>query len=253
MANIFNGIERTFAPPTVVAQQRNSILGFDGQPIDLLDDGGDEATAPGGKSMTDAPQPPRRPESFGETTAPLPPERPSDLGNVNVPQPPKRPEFPTNKTSSYTPAHFERPPIFSGQPTSGGFKQPVTGLAPEAAKIAQQWAGASRGESGECVALVKAATNVGHTSMWRPGDSVGANTPIGTPIATFGDDGRYKNVRGQSHAALYLGEGSKPGSIKVLDQWRGHAAAVREIDPGNKPEAAQNFRTIVSRNNMGSA
>lgn len=224
MANIFSGMERTFAPPTVVASRADPVSEFLPDPLAIFDDEAPakpDATKPEGSSST----------------------------GIDVPRPPRRPEFPTNEKSSYAPAHFSQPPIFSGQPTSGGYKQPLTGLSPDAAKLAQKWAGASRGESGECVALVKEATNVGHTSTWRPGGAIGPDTPIGTPIATFGDDGRYKNIRGQSHAALYLGQGSTPGSIKVLDQWRGHAAGVREIQPGSRAESAQNFRAIVSSKN----
>lgn len=100
------------------------------------------------------------------------------------------------------------------------------------------------GESSQCVALVKEVTNVGHTSNWKPGAVIDAYTKPGTPIATFGADGKYKNTPGQSHAAIYLGPGSTPGSIKVLDQWKGQPAHVRDIKPGVGPEGAENFRVI---------
>lgn len=117
--------------------------------------------------------------------------------------------------------------------------------SPYQSALADRYAGKHNGESQECVALVKQATDVGHTSNWAPGSQIGEHTAPGTPIATFGKDGRYANIPGQSHAALYLGPGQTPGSIKVLDQWNGHAAGVREIQPGNKPESAQNFRVIA--------
>lgn len=48
--------------------------------------------------------------------------------------------------------------------------------------------------SGQCVAFVQAATQVGHTGRWRRGEQVrGANLAIGTAIATFDEKGRYIN------------------------------------------------------------
>ena len=83
--------------------------------------------------------------------------------------------------------------------------------------------------SGECVALVQASSDVGHTSTWSPGAQVQGNTDLaaGTVIATFGDDGSYTNTYGQSHAAIYLGQNS--AGIQVEDQWLGQPAQIRTI------------------------
>jgi hypothetical protein len=113
--------------------------------------------------------------------------------------------------------------------------------------LVTSYGGKSNGESQQCVALVKEATNVGHTSNWQPGSGIDASTKPGTPIATFGEGGKYMNTPGESHAAIYLGPGSEPGSIRVFDQWKGHAAGVREIKPGVGPEGAENFRVINTR------
>ena len=112
-----------------------------------------------------------------------------------------------------------------------------------AAALVSRYAGKSRGESEQCVALAKSAAGVGHTSGWHPGDKLGPNTPVGTPIATFGAGGKYMNTPGQSHAAIFLG--MDKGGIRVLDHWKGHAASERVIPYGEKAESAQNFRVIA--------
>ncbi|GAB3407112.1 BPSL0067 family protein [Massilia agilis] len=73
--------------------------------------------------------------------------------------------------------------------------------------------------SGQCVAFVQAATQVGPTRNWTRGKLVmGANLPVGTAIATFDEQGRYANdTHGRSHAAIYLGQTAV--GIRVLDQW----------------------------------
>ena len=73
--------------------------------------------------------------------------------------------------------------------------------------------------NGQCVAYVRAAALVGHTSTWKRGEAVrGSKLAIGTAIATFDDDGRYvNNTTGRSHAAIYLGQDAI--GIQVLDQW----------------------------------
>ena len=117
-----------------------------------------------------------------------------------------------------------------------------------------QYIGTSVG-SGQCVALVQAASNVGYTGTWTPGSNVLSNPPpTGTVIATFGSDGTYQNVSGQSHAAIYLGQqtdanGNVTG-IVVQDQWAGHACGTRVItvDP-TKPEGAQNFAVVTTPTN----
>jgi hypothetical protein len=124
----------------------------------------------------------------------------------------------------------------------------AAGIAPPGGGAAGSLPTGSVG-SGQCVALVQKACNVGHTSTWSAGDPVLGNSGIqpGTPIATFDQDGKYGNhTDGTSHAAIYMGPSTtKPGGIQVYDQWKGHAASVRDIglsgDPANN---AKFFRTI---------
>ncbi|GAB3435515.1 BPSL0067 family protein [Massilia solisilvae] len=73
--------------------------------------------------------------------------------------------------------------------------------------------------SGQCVAFVQAATQVGPTRFWKRGALVrGANLAVGTVIATFDEEGHYANdTSGKSHAAIYLGQTA--AGIIVLDQW----------------------------------
>jgi hypothetical protein len=83
---------------------------------------------------------------------------------------------------------------------------------------------------GHCVALVRYAADMDHTSAWRRGTKVlGGNVPRNTVIATFGVDGRYENrADGASHAAIFLEETPRH-SIRVIDQWVGKVASERVI------------------------
>jgi hypothetical protein len=94
----------------------------------------------------------------------------------------------------------------------------------------QQWLGHSSVGTGECVALVQAATGAPRTTEWRPGVQVQGNVNIrpGTAIATFDDDGHYTG-----HAAIYLGQDAH--GIHVIDQWnvRQDGRVVRQQPPDN--------------------
>lgn len=83
---------------------------------------------------------------------------------------------------------------------------------------------------GHCVALVRYAADLGHTSSWRRGVRVlDAAVAPGTIIATFTDEGTYGNATdGSSHAAIFLAETAR-GSIRVIDQWKGRACSERVI------------------------
>ena len=84
--------------------------------------------------------------------------------------------------------------------------------------------------TGQCVALVQAASSVGLTATWTQGSAVQGNTSLqpGTAIATFGPNGTYTNsTDGSSHAAIYLGQNAQ--GIQVEDQWVGHPASIRTI------------------------
>ncbi len=98
--------------------------------------------------------------------------------------------------------------------------------------------------TGQCVALAQATSDVGYTSTWSPGAQVEGDTDIavGTVIATFGSDGTYTNTYGQSHTAIYLGQGDQ--GIFVEDQWLGQAAGTRWIPwtTSNSYESGSKFR-----------
>jgi hypothetical protein len=91
----------------------------------------------------------------------------------------------------------------------------------------KKWKGKSVG-NGQCVKLVQAAVSVGFTDSWRAGTKIaGTNKPSltrGTAIAVFDKkDGRYKNISGESHAAIFLRYEKQNGKdgIVVFDQWSG--------------------------------
>jgi hypothetical protein len=82
--------------------------------------------------------------------------------------------------------------------------------------------------NGHCVAYVRAAADVPHTSSWRRGNPVrGRNHASGTAIATFHGD-RYANATdGSSHAAILI-EVTGAG-VRCLDQWLGRPVTERTI------------------------
>ena len=92
----------------------------------------------------------------------------------------------------------------------------------------QRYAGQVVGD-GHCVAYVRAAASVPHTSAWRRGDPVrGSNLASGTAIATFHDRGHYENdTTGKSHAAILLAENED--GLLVMDQWVNHPVAQRTL------------------------
>ena len=84
--------------------------------------------------------------------------------------------------------------------------------------------------NGHCVAFVREAAFVPHTSKWRRGTKArGGELPNGTAIATFDPvSHRYTNsVDGRSHAAIFLRE--DPEGLRVLDQWVGRPVGPRLI------------------------
>ena len=86
---------------------------------------------------------------------------------------------------------------------------------------------------GHCVAYVRAAANVPHTSLWVEGSPVcqcSDTLAPGTAIASFNSDGRYANaLDGSSHAAIFIA--ADEHGLKVLDQWKLHPVAYRVIRP----------------------
>ena len=78
----------------------------------------------------------------------------------------------------------------------------------------RQWIGQPSVGSGECVALVQAATGAPRSAEWRRGVLVQGNMSVrfGAAIATFDDQGRYTG-----HTAIFLGQDER--GIQVIDQW----------------------------------
>jgi len=76
------------------------------------------------------------------------------------------------------------------------------------------------------------------TTAWKEGAAVSGNEsiPIGTAIATFGSNGKYP-TDGDQNSGIYLGPGSKPGSIKIFDQWPAYGAPLNT--PANPPSIRQ--------------
>ena len=95
------------------------------------------------------------------------------------------------------------------------------------------------GESHECVALVKYWCNAPETAKWGRGELVkGSDILKGTAIATFNSSGKYANIVGQSHAAIYLSQDSS--GIQVIDQWDGQVAHNRTIRFDNSATPVNN-------------
>jgi len=84
---------------------------------------------------------------------------------------------------------------------------------------------------GHCVAYVRAAARVPHTSSWIEGEPVweaAGRIAEGTAIATFDASGRYaNNTNGTSHAAIF--NAAADDGIWVFDQWVGHPVSERLI------------------------
>jgi hypothetical protein len=106
--------------------------------------------------------------------------------------------------------------------------------------------------SGQCVDFVKADTDVPRqTKNWGPGAKVDQNAPQGAAIATFGPDGKYKNIPGQSHAAELVSVAPDGKSAKVRDQWNGRPVRERKIHDrggtGKPVNDLSRYRVIMKR------
>jgi hypothetical protein len=95
--------------------------------------------------------------------------------------------------------------------------------------------------SGQCVALVQAATGAPVTSLWLKGPKVKGSSkiPVGTAIATFDAEGKYANHSTGNHAALFVSVSD--AGIVVVDQW------------AKKDPAKPSRRTLRFRDGKGSA
>ena len=117
----------------------------------------------------------------------------------------------------------------------GGTEAQQQNNGPFLAKNPGKYMGKTCG-SGQCVDFVKADTEVPRTTKdWAPGTKVGAKTPEGAAIATFGASGKYENKVGQSHAAELVSVSPNGKSAVIRDQWKGQEVHTRTIyDRGGK-------------------
>src|SRR5262249_40181037 len=92
------------------------------------------------------------------------------------------------------------------------------------------------GKSQQCVALTRHFAKLPCTDCWRAGPKVlGSDTPAGTAIATFDNNGRYpQDDDVPKNSGIYLGTNFRdlqPNSFVFLDQWPGHMAQARVLKP----------------------
>ena len=83
--------------------------------------------------------------------------------------------------------------------------------------------------NGHCVAYVREATGLGHTSTWRAGPLArDALPPAGTAIATF-ESGRYGEAGPTSSSFTAILMAIVPEGLLVWDQWVGQPVHQRVI------------------------
>jgi RHS repeat-associated protein len=102
------------------------------------------------------------------------------------------------------------------------------------------------GESSQCVSFTKMFTGAPCTDCWRAGPKVLGDTdiPLGTAIATFDDNGRYPgSATTAKNSGIYIGQ--RDGRVFIIDQWPGHNARARTIDPGGSPSNDSNAYSVV--------
>lgn len=90
----------------------------------------------------------------------------------------------------------------------------------------------------QCVALLQSTIlNLPSASSWTKGQgNLSANPPTpGTGIATFNSQGRYVGIpgAGTTHAAIYLGPADSGNGIKVLEQFTGSTAHIKDYQNGD--------------------
>jgi len=150
------------------------------------------------------------------------------------------------------PTSAPKPP---GVPSSGTAQQP-SGRQPDGSYIAPTGPGSDiynrthggkddqvlhppDDTKGECVTACKYFSGItASTTAWKEGAAVSGNDsiPIGTAIATFGSNGKYP-TDGDQNSGIYMGPGSKPGSIRIFDQWPAYGAPLNT--PANPPSIRQ--------------
>ena len=104
--------------------------------------------------------------------------------------------------------------------------------------------------SGECVDLIKALVpglKGVSTQTWKPGAS-GKESPglaRGTPIATFGPDGRYPTANTGQHAAIFAAHGG--AGIYVVEQYKASLVVLYRLMPVPRQHARNEDGTWPNR------
>jgi RHS repeat-associated protein len=112
--------------------------------------------------------------------------------------------------------------------------------------------------NGQCVTACAHFSGVtGDTKQWTEGPAVADNSsiPKGTAIATFDSNGRYP-TNADRNSGIYMGQGTKKGSILILDQWPAHPqsgtpahpAQIREMRPDDgktRSNSAKAYYVII--------
>ena len=108
----------------------------------------------------------------------------------------------------------------------------------------------------ECVELVKQTVGGNaSTQTWRAGESVSPETPVGTAVGTFNEEGTFDTKDTGQHAAILTEPQGSDGSISVADQWKqmkdeGKKVHERTIPKDNPTSSspsnnAKEFRVIL--------
>src|ERR1051326_2805347 len=171
---------------------------------------------------------------------PVAPQR--DLGSLSSPEPS------SGRSIRQFVAAASRSGIGSGDSNGG---QSSYGRQPDGSYIAPTGPGTELGEieggnprstvigNGQCVTACKYYSGItAPTSQWRFGQAAAntPNLPKGTAIATM-DPITHRYPTGEiKNSGIYMGPGSTPGSIRIVDQWPAypgtpaHPPAVRQVE-----------------------
>ncbi len=107
--------------------------------------------------------------------------------------------------------------------------------------------------TGQCVALVQAASGAPLTSFWRKGPKIKPGSkkiPSGTAIATFNSKDLYANQATGNHAAIFVSVDAN--GIVVVDQWASLKAPARRTlkfrgGKGSASNDGDQFSVIVTQ------
>ncbi|KQY88218.1 BPSL0067 family protein [Pelomonas sp. Root1444] len=113
----------------------------------------------------------------------------------------------------------------------------------------------NRAGEAQCVVLVQKTVGNVPTSEWRAGSKVDKDTPPGTAIGNFNEQGKFESKDTGQHAGLLSVPTRANGSIKMVDQWKSmkdrgekvQERTVREVSLTNPTQSnnAKDFRVIL--------